>query len=183
MRRLLLIPLLLTGCAGGSREYYETRYIPTSGESTFSAAERSKWTGDRTVYELPSAPPDLDQDAAPSPRACARMPGPRFKSQPMVAYGGEVKGSSVADQANIGGWDDRPIPADGYKTQPTSEVGTIGYRAYFTGTVEHDQPTKAGAYDNRPRSVTGVGMDNDKLSTMSGTGRRPVNDYDYCDPK
>lgn len=180
MRRLLLIPLLLTGCAGGSREYYETRYIPTSGASTFSAAERAKWFGDRQVYELPAAPPDLDDENPARPRVCARMPGPRFKAPTMVAYGNEVKGTSASDTTDVGGWDDRQLPTDGYMTQPSAVVGAMDYRTYHSGTVEHDQTTRVGAFDSRPRSTTGAGMDTDKLTEMSGMGRRPVTDYDYC---
>jgi hypothetical protein len=183
LRLLALLPIvLLASCGGGGRAYYQTRYIPTSSETTFSSFERSMWTGDLSVYELPAAPPNYG-DEEPRVRDCCATPGPKFKPQTMVAYGGEVKGSSQSDQVEIGGWDDRQLPAGGFKTQPPTEIGTQGYRAYARGTVESEPPTKIGQYDDRPKSVTGVGLDSEKPTNMSSTGRRPVTDYCYCGEK
>jgi hypothetical protein len=183
LRLLVLLPIVVfAGCGGGGREYYQTRYIPTSSEASYSSFERSKWSGDLSVYELPAAPPNYG-DEEPRVRACCDTPGPQFKPQAMVAYGGEVKGSSESDLTAIGDWDDRQLPTGGYTTQTPTEIGAQGYRAYARGTVESDPPTKIGQYDDRPSSVTGAGLDIDKPTGMSSTGTRPVTDYCFCGEK
>jgi hypothetical protein len=70
---------LLAGC-GDSMAYYQTRYIPSSGDE-YSAASQLSWQGDREVYELPAEPPAVDESR---PRVACKEPGEVFKGQGII---------------------------------------------------------------------------------------------------
>ena len=81
MRRLLVCALavVVTGC--GDDAYRSTRAVPTSAEPALRGPAALMRSGDRTVYELPAAPPDLDGVGAPR-RGCRT--GPQFPPELLV---------------------------------------------------------------------------------------------------
>lgn len=123
---LFVLPavLSLTGCGD---LYYQTRYIPVSADAAYSVAERSTWSGDREVYELPANPPAIGAEHRER-RPCL-PPEQRFKPTamlgiydethqheqgpvtPMAAYG-EAKGLPPKPMAAypISGWYTAKVP-------------------------------------------------------------------------
>ncbi len=155
MRRLvLLVPVLalLGGCSEDM--YYQTRYIPTDIESTYSLSAQVGWSGDREVYELPAAPPDLD--GTHRPRADCAYPYQKFKSDPIVGYADEHPRSSTdIGLTNPGGYDDRVRP-DGPRVgmQAPPVYATDGRPPYHSQVPETSDYKQAGLSDWRPHSVT-----------------------------
>lgn len=172
MRRALLLCsglAILAGCGDTSeRAYYRSRYVPTSSETAYSAAERSKWKGDLTVYELPAAPPDLDGEALA--RGECERPGPKMKPQPVVGLHGEVAGTQYVALQEAGGMDKRPVPVGALGPLPGYVAGI--QRGPDVGGIEPPNfYTKAGDWDSRPPTsginvrtppVVGVMRDQDK---------------------
>jgi hypothetical protein len=172
---------MLVGCASsGERAYYQTRYIPTSGDNIYEPHERSKWTGDKTVYELPSHPPGIEDEHRPS-RVC-RRPGPQFKGTPIGGYGKyEIAGHSETGLTQMGGWDERPVPDKGTGPVHGYPVSAMANRGVHSGTVEPPDRTYVSGPDTRPRSVTGAGLDRNEAQPVWKLGDRPKDDY--CLPK
>jgi hypothetical protein len=158
MRRLaFLIPALavLGGCSEGL--YYQTRYIPTDIESTYSASEQLTWSGDRETYELPAAPPDLE--GTHRPRVDCTYPYQKFKPIAVVGYGDERPRSS-ADIGVItpGGTDDRIHPDGPTVAMAAPPVaGNDGRPQYRSDVPPALYSPAAGAGDQRPHSTTGAG--------------------------
>jgi hypothetical protein len=157
-RLALLIPALalLGGCSESL--YYETRYIPTDIESTYTVSARIGWSGDHEVYELPAAPPDIENDQAARVR-CA-YPYQKFKPYPIVAVHAEdVHSSTDIGQIAYGSTDTRIHP-----TGPTVPLHEPPNYATDSRPGEPGIPPalmnpKIGMTDVRPRSTTGAGTD------------------------
>mgnify|MGYP000035225798 CR=1 FL=1 len=178
MRRAILLGaglMVIAGCGNPEeRAYYQTRYVPTSADTAFSSAQRASWKGDRSVYELPAAVPDLDQEALPL-TGCER-PGPRFRPQPVVGLHGEALASGAATFQEAGGWDTRPIPLGALSPLPGYPAG-VQRGPDVAGIVQPHASTPAGTWDSRP--------------PIHGTALRPVEPIgamreqektDYCMP-
>lgn len=155
-RLLLLIPALalLGGCSESL--YYETRYIPTDIESTYTVSARASWSGDREVYELPAAPPDLDSEQGPRKR-CA-YPYQKFKPLPIVAvHPDEVHSSTDIGQVQYGSTDTRIHPTGPTKLLHEPPSYATDSRPGEPGIPPALMNPKIGMTDTRPHSTTGVG--------------------------
>jgi hypothetical protein len=153
-RLMFLIPVLamLGGCSESL--YYETRYIPTDIESTYSVSARASWSGDREVYELPAAPPDLASEAAPRQR-CA-YPYQKFKPVPIVSvHPDDVHSSTDIGQVQYGSTDTRVHPSG--PTVPLHEPPNFATdsRPGEEGIPPALMNPKIGMTDVRPHSTTG----------------------------
>jgi hypothetical protein len=179
MRRLLLLaPLLvaMTGCNDGL--YYQTRYIPTDIDSSFTV-ESVTWNGDREVIELPAAPPDLD--ATHKPRVDCAYPYQKFKPGPLVATKDEaVRSNGGVEITNV-------VVMSSY-TRPTGPtVAMTGGPAtalyanspYEPGVTQKSFKVVVGDMDERPRSTTGAGTDTAELQKVNG-GMNSKNYNPYC---
>ena len=81
MRRVLMLSLALVIAGCGDDAYRSTRAVPTSAEPALRGPAALMRSGDRTIYELPAAPPDLDGTSAPR-RDCRS--GPQFPPELLV---------------------------------------------------------------------------------------------------
>ena len=178
MRRTLIFCaglMVIAGCGNPSeRAYYQTRYVPTSSEVAYSSSERAKWKGDLSVYELPAAPPDLDNEALPR-NECAK-PGPQFKAQQVVGLHDDHDGTDIADIQDPGGWDKRPVPVGALRPLPGYEPG-IQRGPDVGGIPQPNWYTKTGDWDKRP-VITGI---TEKPAQPAGV-MRAQEKTDYCLP-
>lgn len=111
----------LSGC-GGDYLYYQTRYIPTSSEQSFSPSAQWFWTENKEVYELPSNPPALASVEGQNDhrqRVDCKPPGPVFKPEALAKYGkgqgngrGEVDGTEMASMGQPSGIPPAPKARD-----------------------------------------------------------------------
>ncbi|MBA3847167.1 MAG: hypothetical protein H0X45_11030 [Planctomycetes bacterium] len=167
----------LAGCASqNERLYYQTRYLPTGGnDAVYSSHERSRWTGDTEIYELPSAPPGLDEHIV---RSECRMPGARFKPQTIAGMrdgGDDQPGSGGIDEA--GDFDSRPRIVGSLGPDYVLPISAQGDETHGPGLV--DRPGYPnGDWDRRPRSRTGAGMDT--LRGEKHGAYKPQEKWDYC---
>ena len=179
MRRLLiLLPLvpaltLMSGCGEGGL-YYQTRYIPTSIDSSF-AIEGALWGGDSQVLELPAAPPDLDSEHRPRP-ACAH-PYQKFKPITVVGVGPEQVRSLGGGSTQEIGAEDTRIHLTGADVAMKG-AGLAAYQnlPYAKGVTNPAMGPDVGDTDRRPRSVTGGVQGGDP----SGRGGWNWNYNPYC---
>lgn len=159
----------LSGC-GGDYLYYQTRYIPTSSEQSFSPSARWFRTEDREVYELPANPPALasveGQDDHRA-RVDCKPPGPTFKPQPLASYGpeqrrgrGEVDSPDMAQMAGPSG-----IPPAPKRREPGPQGGWQNERLY--GPNESRRLTDVAQMDAGPHVPrnTDTSISSDKMAT------------------
>lgn len=153
---LLALPALLLALGGCSESlYYDTRYVPTDVESTYSVSARIGWSGDREVYELPAAAPDIDNEQKARVR-CA-YPYQKFKPQTIAGMGlDQVHSSTDIGEVAYGGYDDRIHPTG--PTVPLHEAPNFATdsRPFKPGIPPVLGNPKAGMYDDRPRSNTSI---------------------------
>jgi hypothetical protein len=178
MRRALLCCIGLVCIAGcgdpAARAYYQTRYVPTSSETVFSATERAKWRGDLSVYELPAAPPDLDGEAL-ARNECAK-PGPKFKAAPVVGLHGETPASGQADLQVPSGMDKRPVPVGALGPLPGYAIAAQR-GPDVAGLPQHNLMTTVGDWDTR-QPTPGINV---RAPQPMGL-MRPADKADYCLP-
>ena len=173
---LLAAVAFLAGCgSGGERAYYQTRYIPTDLESTYTSLQREQWQGDPTVYELPAGAPALE-DTHYARRNCL-PPGPRFKPQQIVGTHDEVRGSSDPTMQVIGGWDERPAPLGPLGPDKAYPVGRLGDPQPIA-LRQRSQWQPVGDWDQRQLPQRGP---NQIQATKAG-GMRDMAKTDYCMP-
>ena len=172
---------VLGGCADNA--YYQTRYMPTSSEESYSTGERLFWTEDAHIYDLPSHPPalaanEVGADDDHRQRQDCALPGPKFLS-PRVAAGNrpEIRGQSTVDGLRVAVMredDSNPrIPAN-----PATRMGVMQQEREL-GAHDDRPQDPVSATDSRTRSVRGEGIDRrpvDKLSVMR-------DDEGWCPPK
>lgn len=151
---LLALPaLLLAGCSESL--YYDTRYVPTDIESTYSVSAQIGWSGDKQVYELPAAAPDIDGEHAER-RRCA-YPYQKLKPQTIAGMGADqVHSSTDIGGVAYGGFDDRIHP-----TGPTVPLHSAPYFATDSRPGEPGIPPalgnpKVSSWDERPHSKTSI---------------------------
>ncbi len=176
MRRLslLLLPLLaIVGGCTSHREYYQTRYVPSSSEESYSSLARTSWKGDKEVFELPSQPAGTG-DLHRQRRPCA-LPGPRFKPDAMVGTHDELAGHSAASNDLMGAMDSRPVPGRELGPQWAYPIGTMGNRP--PGPVyPKTRPDQMGAM----RPAVNQGPTTIRSDVLGGI--RPQAKDDYCLP-
>jgi hypothetical protein len=153
---LLALPalaLVLGGCSEGV--YYDTRYIPTDVESTYSLSAQLSWHGDREVYELPAAAPDIDNEQ--KPRVRCTYPYQKFKPQTIAGMGlDQVHSSTDIGEVAYGGYDDRIHPTG--PTVPLHQAPNFATdgRPYNTGAPLPQYNPRVAGYDERPHSNTSI---------------------------
>jgi hypothetical protein len=167
--RLLALAAVSLALAGCGDEYYQTRYIPVSSESTYSAYEQAGWSGDREVYELPANPPAYGE--MHRPRKDCLQPGQQFKPQTMAGITDEQHHDEIADVTPISATNDlstgNPYPRP--KDYPVAAW---------------DEAKPAGAHE--PTGVTQVGIDDRGPFPFRGSGTEtiPANKVaDWKDPE
>jgi hypothetical protein len=153
---LLALPVLALALGGCSESlYYDTRYVPTDVESSYSLSSRIAWSGDREVYELPAAAPDIDNEQ--KPRVRCTYPYQKFKPQTIAGMGlDQVHSSTDIGEVAYGGFDDRIHPSG-----PTVPLHDAPYFATDSRPGAPGIPPalgnpKVGGYDTRPRSNTSI---------------------------
>jgi hypothetical protein len=153
---LLALPALALALGGCSESlYYDTRYVPTDIESTYSVSARIGWSGDREVYELPAAAPDIENEQ--KARVRCTYPYQKFKPQTIAGMGlDEVHSSTDIGEVAYGGYDDRIHP-----TGPTVPLHEAPYFATDGRPSNPGLPPAlgnpvVGMYDDRPRSNTSI---------------------------
>jgi hypothetical protein len=166
----------LTGCGGGNeRLYYQTRAIPTDVESSYGSVQRQQWQGDPSVYELPAAAPAYE-DEHRARRTCV-LPGPRFKSPPIVGVHEDVRGSSDPTIQPAGGYDHRPQPLGPIGPGDAQIAGRLG-DAPPAGLTQHSHWQTVGDWDSRNAPNRGSDV---IPPTPMGASRDPAPE-DYCLP-
>ncbi len=171
---LLVVALAMAGCSSsGERAYYQTRYIPSSGDALYTASEKSRWHGDLQVYELPGNPPALGEEHR-ARRDCVQ-PGPGFPINGKVAYRDVPRGGGQVALQEAGGFDQRPARLQGPLTQ---EPHLIAKTADVTpaGLPQRNFRTDAGGFDGRPRPGTGP----DTGDAQAIDRMRDQDKWDYC---
>ncbi len=153
---LLALPALALALGGCSESlYYDTRYVPTDIESTYSVSSQLSWSGDREVYELPAAAPDIDGEQ--KARVRCTYPYQKLKPQTIAGMGlDQVHSSTDIGEVAYGGYDDR--------IHPTGPTVPLHQSPYFATDSRPGQPgippalgnPKVGMYDDRPRSNTSI---------------------------
>ncbi len=155
-RLVMLLPVLalLGGCSESL--YYETRYIPTDIDSSYSVASQATWSGDREVYELPAAPPDLESEQAA--RVRCTYPYQKFKPTPIVAiHPDDVHSSTDIGQVQYGSTDTRVHPSGPTVPLHDSPYFATDSRPNNPGIPPALNNPKVGMTDDRPHSATGAG--------------------------
>lgn len=99
----LPVVLALAGCGD---EYYQTRYIPPSSDSSFTLASRATWSGDKQVYELPPEPPAVGVDR---PRQDCIPPGGVIPDSPLVGIRDADGHFETGEVVTIAGTYDEPM--------------------------------------------------------------------------
>jgi hypothetical protein len=152
----LALPALALALGGCSESvYYDTRYVPTDVESSYSLSARMGWSGDREVYELPAAAPDIDNEQ--KPRVRCTYPYQKFKPQTIAGMGrDEVHSTADIGEVAYGGYDDRIHP-----TGPTVPLHEAPYFATDGRPSNPGIPPAlgnpiVGTYDERPHSKTSI---------------------------
>ncbi len=177
MRRLLplcAVVLAVAGCSSsGERAYYQTRYIPSSGDALYSASEKSRWRGDHQVYELPANAPALGEDHRVR-RDCVR-PGPGFPVNGKVAYRDIPRGGGEVALQEAGGFDGRPDRGLGPQTKDPELVARMG-DIPPGGLPQRNFHTQTGAYDRRAHP--GTGPDTGPAQAIGAA--RDQDKWDYC---
>lgn len=173
----LALPLL-SGCADSL--YYQTRYVPNSSEGAFSLGDRMFWTEDSEVYELPANPPALatNADDEHRQRIDCKPPGQLFKAN-QVASGGltEIRGKSTVSNPQLAVLSDDPgLPRAPGPGKPTSMGGW--HDEMPIGAREPAGLTPVAAYEDRPRSTPGSGIDKIPVNKMATIG----DETGYCPP-
>ncbi len=170
----LAFALLLAGCSSnGERAYYQTRYIPSSGDALYTPSEKSRWRGDHEVYELVAAPPALAEEHR-ARRDCER-PGSAFPVNGVAAYGDIKRGTSHSTLQPAGGFDSRPATGSGPLTHDAQLMSATGDIAP-AGLAQRNHYTKAGAFDDRAR----VGKGPDTIPPQLIHDMRDQDKWDYC---
>lgn len=169
------------GCADNA--YYQTRYMPTSSDESFSAGERLFWKEDAEVYDLPSRPPalaanEVDADDDHRPRIDCAPPGPKFQPERVAAGNGtEIRGNSRVDGLKVAAMRDNQT---GVALPPDSAIRIIGWHEERERGARDDRPQDPVAgYDTRPQSVRGEGIDRGHVDTVAGMR----DDEGWCPPK
>lgn len=179
MRFLPLVPVLLAlvACGEGRQSYYQTRTTPVSTADAYGTTAKMAW-GDNSnqVYELPVPIPDQAGEAPP--RIDCTVPGPQFKSRPMVAWG--MKPNRSYDNGDlygkVGTKLDRPQgDAIDFHRHPKTSVRA---RLDQPGIDQFAYTAKPGATDHRPVSTTGAGIDYHKPRSLVGYNN---NTNPYCE--
>ncbi len=171
---VLAVILVMAGCSSsGERAYYQTRYIPSSGDALYSASERSRWRGDHEVYELPGKAPALGE-AHRARRDCVR-PGSGFPVDGKVAYHDDVRGGSQVALQDAGGYDSRPDVGDGPLTKDPENIAAMG-DVRPMGLPQRNFHTQSGAYDSRAQRGAGP-----TTGDAQAIGRaRDQDKWNYC---
>ena len=176
----LLVPLLgLSGCADSV--YYQTRYAPTSGEQAFGVGERWFWSEDDEVYELPANPPALaagEEGDEHRSRVDCRKPGQAFRANVVARGDGtEIHGHGEASRLTVARMDDSlPLAKGPGPETPYTVAGWHDEARY--GTRERTGVAPVAAYDDRPRSTPGSGLDRSSVNTLVVSG----DDSGWCPP-
>jgi len=148
-----VLALALGGCAESL--YYDTRYVPTNIESSYSLTSQLAWSGDREVYELPAAAPDIDNEQ--KARVRCTYPYQKFKPQTIAGMGNdEVHSSTDIGEVAYGGYDVRIHPTG--PTVPLHEspnFATDGRPSNPGIPPALGNPDVSG-YDRRPHSKTSI---------------------------
>lgn len=161
---------VLGGCADNA--YYQTRYMPTSSEESFSVGERLFWNEDSQIYELPSHPPalaanEVGADDDHRQRIDCASPGPKFQS-PRVASGNgtEVRGNSQVNGLTVASMrDDHAGVA--LPPGPATPIGGWHDERELGAHDDRPQDPVAG-YDTRPKPIRGEGIDRRPVQTVAG---------------
>ena len=173
----LALPLL-SSCANSV--YYQTRYVPTSSEGAFSLGDRLFWTEESEVYELPANPPALasNDDDEHRSRVDCKPPGQPFKAN-QIGSGGlsEIRGKSSVSSYQLAVLSEDPgLPRAPGPGKPTPISGW--HDEMLTGAREPAGLIPIAAYDDRPRSTPGSGINNIPANKMATIG----DETGYCPP-
>lgn len=172
---------VLGGCADNA--YYQTRYMPTSSEESYSAGERLFWKEDAQVYDLPSHPPalaanEVGADDDHRSRIDCAPPGVKFHA-PLVASGNgtEVRGNSEVNGLQIASMRDDQA---GVTLPPGPATPIGGWHGERELGAHDDRPQDSVAgFDTRPQSVGGEGINRRPAENLAGTR----DDEGWCPPK
>ncbi len=179
MRRLLfLAPVvaLLAGCDGGL--YYQTRYIPTDIDSSFTV-EAVAWNGDREVIELPALPPDID--ATHRARVECQHPYQKFKPTPMVRYKEPaIKSNGIADLQPVAKMSDYERPVGPNTVLAGPKVSGFTNSPYAPGVTQRAFRVDISDTDRRPHSTTGAGTTVNPNTLKVNGGLNSHNYNPYC---
>jgi hypothetical protein len=178
MRRLLLLaPVLaaLTGC--GDAMYYQTRYIPSDIDSSFTV-ESLSWNGDKEVIELPAAPPDID--ATHRVRVDCQTPGQKFKPVPVVAMKKEpIRSTDGLENLKVATMSDYQRPVGPTVALSGQKIAAYADSPFALGVTHNNFKTDLGGTDTRPHSTTGAGTDTNAGVKVNG-GLNSHNYNPYC---
>ena len=177
MRRLLLLaPVLaaMTGCGDGL--YYQTRYIPTDIDSSFTV-ESLTWGGDKEVIELPAAPPDIN--AEHRPRIDCQYPYQKFKPTPVVAMKKEaIRSQDGGENLKVATMSDYQRPTGPTVPLTGPKLAAYANSPYAIGVTHTAFKVDVGGNDTRPRSTTGAGTDTiDPIKVEGGLNSKNYNPY------
>ncbi len=175
----VMTSFVLGGCANNA--YFQTRYLPTSSEETYSSSQRLFWSEDTQVYDLPSKPPALASEVGADDDHRARIdcakPGPEWKADRVATGNGTaIQGRSQVDGLPLVGIHEErggvPLPPE--RLAPTG--------AWHDERVLGARDTRAhepiSGYDQRPLPVPGEGINRNNHGLVAGMR----DDEGWCPP-
>ena len=175
----LMTSFVLGGCANNA--YYQTRYMPTSSEETYSASQRLFWREDSQVYDLPSNPPALASEAGADDdhrvRADCAMPGPEWKTDRLAAgNGAAIQGRSQVDGVPLVSIHEERV---GVPLSPERLAPTGGWHdERILGARDTRVHEPISGYDQRPIPVPGEGINRQSYGLVAGMR----DDQNWCPP-